>query len=98
MLSLSNLSLVISDSLADPASDAYDSGYDYGCEDGISDSSNRYINPTLEAPSLQADSFRNGYYDGFHACSRNLDTENIDSGINRTGESDIGIDPGAVLS
>jgi hypothetical protein len=114
ILPLSYLSVVASDSLGiapSDVSDAYDSGYDYGCEDALT--SDRYVNQTLEAPSSQAETFRNGYHDGLLACSRDLDTGNIDPGasvlandtelkeidpgINRTGEPDIGIDSGINL-
>ena len=47
------------------------SGMDHGCKDAsISNSSNRYINQPHRGASFHSPEFMQGYYKGFHQCSK----------------------------
>ena len=81
----------ISASTTNASSDPYDSGYDHGCNDaGILDPPDRYINQPEKGPEFHTDTFMQGYYDGYDACTTNA--ENIPSPGAETFRIDATID------
>ena len=92
-------SLMVTSALITNAStDPHDSGYGHGCDDaGISDPSDRYINQPEKGPSFHSDTFMQGYYDGYDACSKS--TEGISSPETETFKIDatINLDRQAIL-
>ena len=92
-------SLMVTSALITNAStDPHDSGYDHGCNDaGILDPSNRYINQPEKGPSFHTDTFMQGYYDGYDACSQS--TKGISSSETETFKIDatINFDRQAIL-
>ncbi|HZD36082.1 MAG TPA: hypothetical protein VE130_12830 [Nitrososphaeraceae archaeon] len=84
--------------MTNASTDPYNSGYDHGCNDaGISDPSDRYINQPEKGPSFHTDTFMQGYYDGYDACSHG--TENVTSPDIETFKIDatINLDRQAIL-
>jgi hypothetical protein len=60
------------------SSDAYNSGYNHGCDDAeIFDVSKRYINQPEKGPSFHTETFMQGYYDGYDACTTTTSDGNI---------------------